>query len=102
MSTVKKRTRADDEIYLLRHASMQILGAKLPSNKQVLQVLFYCTRQLNFSLEQSVIIVIDEVLVYWSKARINTSDLSYCRKKLSILHTEWRSLQKDLFEAASS
>lgn len=95
MSNLKKRTRNDDEIFLIGHDSMQICGAKLPSNKQVLQVLFYCTRQLNFSIEQSAQIVIDEVLVFWSKARINTSSASYCRKKLLNLHQKWRDLQKN-------
>lgn len=90
----KKRTRADNEIYLIGHDSMQLLGAKLPSNRQVLQVLFYCTRQLKFTVEESANIVINEVLIFWAKARIQTSASSYCRKKLINLHHQWRELQK--------
>lgn len=89
-----KTLRKDTEIFLLGHYSNQIVGNKLPSNKQVLSVLFYNLRQVNLSLAKSLSLVIKETLVFWEKARIPTRQVSKCEQKLKSLYEEWRSLQK--------
>lgn len=43
-------TRNCDKIFLIDHAESQIVGAKLPSNGQVLKVLFYNLRKVKLDL----------------------------------------------------
>lgn len=49
-----------NHIYLIERETNQILGSKLPSNKQVLQVLFYNMRCVKLSLRESACLVIPE------------------------------------------
>lgn len=51
------------------HSSNQIVGCKLPSNRQVLSVLFFYMREVNLNLHQSAILVIQEAIIFWRKAR---------------------------------
>lgn len=81
-------------IYLIGTEANQILGCKLPSNKQVLQVLFYNMRCVKLNLHESSRLVISEVLVFWQKARIPYRETQHCICKLEALYKEWRNLQK--------
>lgn len=83
--TTKRHFR--ENIYLIGHTSYQLVGYKLPSNKEVLKVLFY-------NLRESARLVIDEVLIFWHKARIPTREIYHCIPKLKALYDEWRNLQK--------
>ena len=92
----KKKLRSGNRIYLIDTVEHQIVGSKLPSKRQVLQVLFYNKRVIGLSTEESARLVIDEVLVFWQKARISTSAIWYCVRKLLDLYGEWYALQKNL------
>ena len=72
----------------------QITGAKLPSNGQVLRVLFYNMRKVNLLLRPSDNLVIKEVEVFWEKPRIPTKKLQRSIENLESLSTEWKNLQK--------
>lgn len=71
-------TRQADEskrnIPLVGQVSHQIVGAKLPSNRQVLQVLFYNMRYVNLNTKQSAKLTIDAVSIFWQQARIPTRE----------------------------
>ena len=71
----------------------QITGAKLPSNGQVLRVLFYNMRKVNLLLRPSANLVI-KVELFWEKARIPTKKLQRSIENLESLYTEWKNLQK--------
>lgn len=71
----------------------QIMGCKLPSNRQVLATLFYNLRTVKLNLRDSARITIQEVLIYWEKARIPTKHLKDCITKLEKLHAQWRDIQ---------
>lgn len=86
---------ADKNVYLVGSVSHQILGCKLPSNKQVLSVLFYNLREVKLSLAESANLVIRECLIFWEKARIPTRSLLHCQEKLIKLHSHWRNLQRN-------
>lgn len=86
--------RSNTEIYLIGFESEQILGAKLPTARQVLQTFFYNRRTVRLSLKASAKLVMEEVLVYWEKARIKTREFHHCKKKILDLHTKWEHLQK--------
>lgn len=87
-------TRNRDAIYLINHDDSQIVGAKLPSNRQVLKVLFYNLRKVKLNLRSSAHLVVKEVEVFWEKARIPTRKFQHCVEKLEALYNEWKVLQK--------
>lgn len=91
----KNSLRDSKYIFLIiGYSSNQIVGSKLPSNKQVLSVLFFNMREVNLNLRQSATLVIQEVMIFWRKARIPTRTEQKCVKKLEDLYQEWRNLQK--------
>lgn len=83
------------EIFLIGDVKHYITGSELPSNGQVLAVLFYNIRKVNLSVNESANLTICECIIYWEKARIPTKSLPNCVKKLVALYKVWRNLQKD-------
>lgn len=82
------------EIYLIGNVIPQLSGSKLPSKKQVLGVLFFYTRTLNLEVRKSALMVANEVIVFWDKARIPTRDKSAIAQQVEKLYGEWRKLSK--------
>lgn len=89
----KKRLRSDDHIFLIERSTHQIVGSKLPSNRQVLQVFFY-NKSVWSDENKCARLVIDEVAIFWQKARIPTSSMWYCTQKMIKLYEKWKSLNK--------
>jgi len=90
------KLRSDKQnIFLIGSPSYQINGAKLPSNRQVLSVLFYNIREVKLKVSESANLVIRECIIYWEKARIPTRAFPNCVKKLVDLYDVWRELQKN-------
>lgn len=88
--------RSDKQnIFLVGLPSHQINGAKLPSNRQVLAVLFYNIREVKLTVSESANLVIKECSIFWEKARIPTKAFPNCVKKLIDLYHVWRDLQKN-------
>jgi hypothetical protein len=71
------------------------MGSKLPSNGQVLAVLFYNIREVNLTVNESANLAIRECIIFWEKARIPTKSLPNCVKKLVNMYQVWRDLQKN-------
>lgn len=95
-SSVKTR-QADEQkrqIALIGHVSHQIVGAKLPSNRQVLEVFFYNMRFVNLSVKESARLTIDAVVIFWKQARIPFRDEHKCAEKIVKMHETWRGLNK--------
>ena len=88
------QTRGVEKLFLLNHDENQIIGAKLPSNGQVLRVLFYNLRKVKLNLRSSARLVIKEVQVLWEKARIPTRKLDRSIEKVESLYQNWKTLQK--------
>lgn len=86
---------SNKKIFLVGDIKHQITGSKLPSNGQVLAVLFYNIRKVNLSVNERANLTIRECIIYWEKARIPTKSLPNCIKKLVALFQDWRKLQKD-------
>lgn len=87
-------TRARDHVYLIGMPYTQILGAKLPSKKQVLSVFFYNHRVRKLPMRNSAALVVDELSVFWGKALIPVQRKEQCIDKVVALHENWRKLQK--------
>ena len=85
-------------IYLVGAANHQITGAKLPSNRQILAVLFFNIREVKLMVSESANLVIRECIIFWEKARIPTKSSPNCVKKLEDIHHVWRELQKKEYE----
>lgn len=98
----KKKLRSDNKIYLIGNMEHQIVGAKLPSKLQVLQVFFYNKRVIGLDTNTSARLVFDEVSLFWQKARIPTSAEWYCTQKVKQLYEEWASLQKNSSRKSAS
>lgn len=82
-------------IFLIGDVKYQITGSKLPSNGQVLAVLFYNIREVNLTVNESANLTIRECIIYWEKARIPTKSLPNCVKKFVNFYQVWRDLQKN-------
>lgn len=91
----KKRLRKDSSIYLVGNIDHQILGAKLPSNRQVLSVYFYNTRTAKLNKSESAKLVADEVAIFYSKARIPIAMPHNNSLKVERLVDEFRDLQRN-------
>lgn len=91
----RKRLRKDDNIYLIGNVNHQILGAKLPSNRQVLSVFFYNTRVAKLSADESAKLVAEEVSIFYSKARIPTAVPNNNKLKVLRLVNEYKDLKKN-------
>uniref|UniRef100_A0A2S2RA28 Uncharacterized protein n=1 Tax=Sipha flava TaxID=143950 RepID=A0A2S2RA28_9HEMI len=84
-----------DGIFLVGDVQHPINGSKLPSNGQVLAVLFYNIREVKLTINESANLAVHECVIFWEKARIPTKSLPNCVKKLVDLHQVWRGLQKN-------
>lgn len=84
-----------EKLFLLDHDESQITGAKLPSNGQVMRVLFYNIHKVKLNLRASMTLAMKEVETFWEKARIPTKKTQHSIEKLQSLYNEWRALQKN-------
>lgn len=97
-ATVQTRRQTENlfNIDLVGRISHQITGAKLPSNRQLLQVLFYNIRFVDRQLRESAKLAINAAMIFWQQARIPTRDLFRCIEKLEKLYYSWRSILKTI------
>lgn len=94
MASQPKKLRSDTKIYILERIEHQIVGSKLPSNRQVLGVFLFNMREFNLSLKDSARLVIEEASIFWEKARIPISEKWYCIRKLETLYNTYKDLQR--------
>lgn len=89
------QTRRDTSVFLIGNYQPQIIGGKLPSNGDVLRVLFYNMREVGLhNFRDSAKLVIEEVMTFWNKARIPTKHFWDSVNKLETLYERLRKLQK--------
>lgn len=96
--TVEKKYNID----LIGNTSHQITGAKLPSNRQVLQVFFHNMHFVNLDQIKSAKLAIDSALIFWKQARIPTRNKDKCVSKLLDLYTTWKNIRKTQSEKRSN
>lgn len=92
----KRKLRNDSELFLVGHCEFNIVGSKLPSKRDALQVLYYNIREVGLPLRESAKLVIKEILLFWKKARIPTRYERDCVKQLEQLYHQLRNLQKSV------
>lgn len=89
-------TRSNDKLFLLDFYGQQIIGAKLPSIGQVLQILFYNIRKVNLNLRENVTLFIKEIFGTIHKSRIPVKKRTDAIKKLESIYQKWRNGEKKL------
>lgn len=98
MATSTVKTRQAEEklrnIALIGKVSHQIVGAKLPSNRQMFEVFFYNMRFVKLDAKSSADLTIDAALIFWAQARIPTRRKDKCVDLLLRMYEEWKKLQK--------
>lgn len=96
-SAMKTRS-VDDSVHnvkLIGRISHQIVGAKLPSKRQLLQLFFFFHMRIaKRSARASAVITVKEVLRFWEKARIPSQDPTRCADKVEKLYEVWKNLNK--------
>lgn len=94
MASSSNTLRKIHDIFLVGRITYQIVGAKLPSNRDVLSVFFYNHKIVKLTVMESANLAIKEVTTFWEKAQVLTSRIDNCVNKLLKLHKNWKSLRK--------
>lgn len=97
MAQNAKTRKANEKVRVIKlvgNVCHQIVGAKLPSIRQVLQVFFHNMRYVKLACRKSAALAIDAVLIFWNQARIPTRDHPRCIDYLLKIYNEWKSHQK--------
>lgn len=87
-------TRHRKSLYVIGTPESEILGAKLPSNKQVLSKFLYHHTVEKKTLRESSKTTFIAVKSFWEKAGIPTRASQHCQSKIENLYTKWFNLKK--------
>lgn len=82
------------EIRYVGVVTHQIVGSKLPSNQQVLQLLLFYVRFNKCKQREAAIMVAREVMLFWAKARIPTIVDHRVDDHVQKLYEKWRTILK--------
>ena len=83
-----------DNIFVIGQSSSEMVGAKLPSCRQVLSRLFHEIRENQLTVRESASVIVEEMFLFWRKARIPTRAKVKCVGAVVKLYDNWRALQK--------
>lgn len=98
----RQSDQATNNIDMVGRISHQITGAKLPSNRQVLQVFFYNMRIVQLTAKASAKLTMDAVLVYWRQARIPARENHRGASKLLKIYDKWEKIRKTVPDKRSA
>ncbi|KAJ8672175.1 hypothetical protein QAD02_003434 [Eretmocerus hayati] len=77
-----------ENIFLIGSSSNEFTGSNLPTNMQVMGVLFHKIRHLSLSLDESARLVVEDVVRLWDDHCSLTQDKRRCRSKLYKLYLD--------------
>lgn len=89
------------KINLIGYTTHQMTGSKLPSNRQVLEVMFYNMRFVDLSAKESAKLSIKAAQIFWQQARVPLRKEDKCVEKLLKLYENWKNIQKTIPEKRS-
>lgn len=87
-------TRSNTTVYLVHSTLTELTGSRLPTRGQALRLFLHLHLKLKHEKKLAAAKVIDEVLVFWARARIPVQAAHRARDKLIRLYDEWVSLKK--------
>ena len=80
---------------LIGSTSTEIVGSKLPSNRQILSRFLQLHRLESKTIQDSAKTTTQELLVFWEKARVATRQQYHITSKVNKLFSEYQNLQKN-------
>lgn len=98
--TTRQSLEKIQNIDLIGKTAHQITGAKLPSNRQVMQVFFHNMRFVyqnklpDDKSKNSAKLAIDATKVFWHQARIPVREDHKCVAKVQKMYENWMSIRK--------
>ena len=81
-------------LWLIGSPTEEILGAKLPSNRQVLLKFMFEHKERGHTLRESATLTTRSLLTFWEKARIPVRKEWHIIAKVEALHKSWKTLRK--------
>lgn len=90
----RKSNQSLNYIPLVGNVSHQIMGAKLPSIRQILQTFFYNMHYVHLNAKQSATLTLDAIIIFWQQARIPTRRMDHCVESLLRIYDKWKNIQK--------
>lgn len=93
--------RSDSDIWLIGQPIPNILGAKLPTKKQVMLKLFYLNMEKNITIREAATYTSEEVIGYWNKSRIPHRDKKHVITEIEKIYKSWRTLSKHKFRKSA-
>lgn len=82
-------------IFFVGKLESDILGAKLPSRRQILCFIYFRVHECNESVRDSSLVTATKVMGFWQNARIPTKEKKNIVTLVEKLHEEWRSIQRN-------
>ena len=82
-------------MWLIGSTSTEIVGSKLPSNRQILSRFLQLHRLESKTIQESAKTTTQELLVFWEKARVPTRQQYHIISKVKELFLEYQSLRKN-------
>lgn len=89
-------------IDLIGNTSHQIVGAKLPSIRQVLQVMFFNMRFVHLKAREAAKLAIDSAKIFWQQARLPIRTDQRIIDQLLRIYEDWKAIQKKPAEKRST
>ena len=91
-----KATRKVTEVWLIGQPNPQtMMGKQLPSLREALSRFFYFHNQGKKTVSEAASLVVEEVFLFWEKARISTKEKHHAAKKLTNEYELWRALGRN-------
>lgn len=88
-------TRDQTNEFLIGHPARTISGSKLPTLRQVMQVLLHKKNPSSYKkLQDNFGDVVDRIITFWQMAGIKTITKQNCVIRLDKVHREWKLLRK--------
>ncbi|XP_061636770.1 uncharacterized protein LOC133481415 isoform X3 [Phyllopteryx taeniolatus] len=94
MATAKAMTKAT-EVWLIGQPNPHpMMGKQLPSLKEVLSRFFHLHNQEKKTVKEAANLLMEEVFLFWEKAKISTKEKHHAAKKVTNEYDLWRALGK--------
>jgi hypothetical protein len=90
----KITTRSSDYVWMIGSPLEQLTGARLPSGRDVMCNFLYYHRLKKLPIRDSASAVYDQLMPFWSKARLPVRAKHHIVTKIEDLYQEYKSLMK--------
>lgn len=84
------------------HVTKRLSRRKLPTNRQVLSLVFFKHKPPHVNVHQTAAITIDEVMNIWKNSNIPMNQRQHNIQKLEKLHQQWKNLRKSASRKSST